>query len=65
MKYSKDIFVIDGPYAKTLDSRLSIFRTVSLTRKSLQLAFITTFGVSRNKYINLVQNDLTMDCLFG
>ena len=65
MKYSKDIFVIDGPYAKILDSRLSIFRTVSGTRKSLQLAFITTFGVSRNKYINLVQNDLTMDCLFG
>ena len=65
MKYSKDIFVIDASYAKALESKLSVFRTVSGTRKALHLALITTFGVSHNKYRNLVQNDLTMDCLFG
>lgn len=65
MKYSKDIFVIDASYAKALESKLSVFRAVSGTRKALHLALITTFGVSPNKYRNLVQNDLTMDCLFG
>ena len=32
---------------------------------SLHLTMLTTFGVSHNEYWNMVQNEVTMDDLFG
>lgn len=66
MKYSDDEFSIDKGYAKELASKLAVFKRVTDTKKSIMLAFVTTFGVKENDYKrNLVQNSVTLEALFG
>ncbi len=64
MKYSKDEFIIDAKYAKELENKLSVFRTVSRTKSAVHLTMLTTYGVARNQYANMLMQNLTMDCLF-
>lgn len=64
IKYSKDVFVIDAKYAKELESKLSVFRTVSKTKSAVHLTMLTTNGIQTNKYSNIVMQSLTADCLF-
>ena len=65
IKFSIDTFSIDKKYAEVLRNKISAFKAETGTRKSVFLAFITTFGLKTNPYsMGLVQNDLTMDCLF-
>jgi hypothetical protein len=66
MKYSIQPFNIDKKYSAELQTKLDRFRTETSTRKSVFLAMVTTFGIAPGKYsLGLVQNDLTMDCLFN
>jgi len=64
IKYSKDEFAIDAKYAKELESKLSVFRTVTRTKSAVHLTMLTTYGIVANKYSNIVSRSLTMDCLF-
>lgn len=64
IKYSKDPFSIDAKYARELENKLSIFRTVSRTKKAVHLTMLTSNGMTANKYSNIVMNELTADCLF-
>lgn len=64
IKYSKDVFVIDAKYAKELESKLSVFRTVSKTKSAVHLTMLTMNGIQTNKYSNIVMQSLTADCLF-
>ena len=44
---------------------MGTFRSVTKTRKNLFLTFLTTHGVSENKYSKeLVANEITTDQLF-
>lgn len=64
-KFSLTKFSIDKEYADKLREKISIFKTVSKTRKSVFLTMITTYGVEKNKYAAaIVQNEVTMDDLF-
>lgn len=66
IKFSEDTFSINKSYADNLRNKIATFRQATGTKKSLFLTFITTFGLTKNKYaMNLVQNDLTMEDLFG
>ncbi len=66
MKFSTDKFAIDKRYATELEYKLSVFRQTTQTRKNTFLTLITTFGLTDNAYkLNLVQQDVTMDALFG
>lgn len=66
MKFSTGLFSIDRKYAQELRNKVSVFRSQTGTRKAVFLTMITTFGLSRNEYAaSVVQNDLTMDVLFG
>ena len=66
MKYSIQPFTIDKKYSAELHSKLQRFIAETGTRKSIFLAMVTTFGIAPGKYsLGLVQNDLTMDCLFN
>lgn len=65
IKYSKDMFSIDAKYAKELERKLSVFRTVTKTKSAVHLTMLTTNGISANKYSNMVMQSLTADCLFG
>lgn len=64
LKYYRDQLSIDAKYAKELENKLSVFRTVTATRLAVHLVMLTTFGVADNQYKNVYQQSLTMDCLF-
>lgn len=65
MKFSLHPFTIDKAYAADLRRKIGVFKSVTATRKSIFLTFITTYGLTQNNYANsLVQQSLTMDVLF-
>lgn len=64
-KFSLDTFSIDKAYSEQLRSKIATFKTATKTKKSVFLTMITTYGVDKNKYANLlVRNEVTMDDLF-
>jgi hypothetical protein len=64
-KFTLDTFSIDKDYAEKLRSKIAIFKQVSKTKKAVFLTLISTYGLEKNKYANLlVQNEITMDDLF-
>lgn len=65
IKYSKDVFSIDTKYAKELENKLSVFRTVTKTKKAVHLTMLTSNGISNNKYSNMVVASLDAESLFG
>lgn len=66
IKFSTGLFSIDKKYAEELRNKVSVFKAQTGTRKAVFLTMITTFGLNRNEHAaSLVQNDLTMDMLFG
>jgi len=66
MKFSIDPFVISKSYAEDLKRKIRVFKEVTKTRKAVHLILITTWGLVRNNYSDmLVQNELKMDALFN
>lgn len=64
-KFSIDTFSIDKDYSEKLRSKIATFKAVTKTRKSVFLTMVTTYGVEKNPYANLlVQNEVTLDELF-
>lgn len=64
-KFSLDTFTIDKDYSEKLRAKIATFKTATKTKKSVFLTMITTYGVEKNKYSNLlIQNEVTMDDLF-
>lgn len=64
MKYSINEYVIDKAYDAVLRNKLDAFRRITGSRCSLQITMITTYGVKKNKYSNLIQSQVTLDDLF-
>ena len=65
IKFYNSPFTIDKKYADELIKKINFFTEETKTRKSVQLIFITTYGLVNNKYcMQLVQNNLTLDDLF-
>lgn len=65
-KFSLDTFSINKEYSEKLRSKISTFKRVTKTKKSVFLTMITTYGVEKNKYANLlVQNEVILDDLFS
>lgn len=66
MKFSGEAFEITKAYAAGLEKKLSVFMRQATPKKTIFLTMITTFGVKENMHkANLVQNELTMNALFG
>lgn len=64
-KFSLDTFTIDKSYSENLRSKITVFKNATKTKKAVYLTMITTYGVDKNKYADLlVQNEITMDDLF-
>jgi hypothetical protein len=64
MKFSMSEYLIDKDYDAALRNKLDAFRRLTDCTKSLQLTMITTFGIKRNKYSNIIQRQVTLDDLF-
>lgn len=65
IKFSINQFTIDKKYAAALRNRIDVFKRESKTNKAVFLTMLTTYGIKENIWSSgLVQNDLSMDCLF-
>lgn len=64
MKYSQDEYAIDKTYADTVRKRIEMFRRINKTKKDLRCTFVTMYGVKKNKYVDMVANEVTMEDLF-
>lgn len=64
MKFSNDEYEIDKKYDLTLKRKINRFREVTKTNKTLLLTMITTYGVKKNMYSNIVQSQVTLKDLF-
>ena len=64
MKFSTDEYEIDKTYDKILRNKVDRFRISTSCKKSIQLTMITTYGVKKNKYSNLIGNQVLLDDLF-
>ena len=65
MKHSDSMFTIDNDYAKDLQNKLSSYQGLSRDKRTPHLVMVTTNGVVHNSYFNIIQNEITMDDLFG
>ena len=65
VKFSEDEYAIDREYEKNLRNKLSVFRSVTGTKKALHLTMVTTYGILKNKYSGLCQEQVVLDDLFS
>ena len=64
IKFSKEEFLINKDYDLKLRNKIGAFKEETKFKKSIQLVMITTFGVKKNKYSSIVQNQVVLDDLF-
>ena len=65
MKFSEGEFVIDKAYAAELNRKLSTFREMTSTRKTLFLTLVTAGGLKDNQYRReLVTHTVPLEKLF-
>ena len=64
MKFSEGEFSINKDYEKILRNKIVRFMEETKTRKSKQLTFISSYGLQRNMYSSIVQNEVVLNDLF-
>jgi uncharacterized protein len=66
IKYSINPFEITKEYDLKLRNKIAAFKQSTQTKKAVFLTMITTFGLLQNQYArSIIQNEITMDDLFG
>lgn len=65
MKFASDDFVIDKDCDASLRRKVSVFKQVTGTKKSIRLTLITTYGLRANSYSNNVNSVIVLDSLFA
>lgn len=64
VNFSMNEYEIDKDYDQKLRNKIDVFRNCTNSRKPLQLAMITTYGVHKNKYSGIVSSEVLLDDLF-
>ena len=65
IKFSKSKFEIDKKYEDNLRNKIVCFETETKTEKATHLVMLTTYGLVKNKYSYIAQNEITLKDLFG
>ena len=66
IKYAEAEFTIDKLYAEALRRKISVFRQVTGTRKSILPVMVTTYGCVKNSWFHeLIAAEVTLDALFS
>ena len=55
----------DKDYAQDLENKVDAYRGLSKDKRTVHLVMVTTNGIARNSYINMIQNEITLDDLFA
>ncbi len=64
MKYSKLPYSITSDYQENLLEKMHALATISKTRKGIHLVMITSNGIKKNKYSDIINNEVVLDDLF-
>jgi len=64
IKFSNMKFSITKTLEENMRNKISAFKTETKTRKAVQLLMLTTHGINRNKYSEIVQKELVISDLF-
>ena len=64
IKYTNTLFEINKKYEEELLNKISIFKEVTKTNKSIILTFITYNGLVKNNHYNIVKKELLANDLF-
>lgn len=64
-KFSVDIFSISKDYEMNLRNKMQQFIERTKMKKSIQLTFITTYGLAKNIHSGVVHKVITLDDLFA
>jgi len=64
IKFASSEYIIEKKYDLNLRNKINAFKLETKTKKSIHLTMITPYGIANNQYSGLVQNSLTMNCLF-
>ena len=63
MKYAAGPFVVDKSTDQTLRTKAAVFRTLTATRKAVQLVLVTPYGLVANQYAAVFQACVTAEDL--
>lgn len=64
IKFSIKAFVIDKKYEQILRTKIGTFIEESKTNKAVHLGMITSYGIQKNKYSDIIQNSIKLTDLF-
>ena len=64
MKFAKYEFEIKKDYAEKLRNKIFVFGNETENNRTAHLTFVTTYGIKRNAYSNMVQSEVVLDDLF-
>ena len=64
MKFCREEYEMTEPESRRIEHRLLQFQRYAEQRKSLRLTMITSYGIKRNTYSSIVQNEVTLADLF-
>lgn len=64
IKFSIGEYSITKEYAETLADKVNVFRNSVKTRNAIHLVMITSYGLKKNSYSGMVQNEITLDDFF-
>ena len=64
MKFSISEYTITSDYEQNLRRKKNVFISETNTRKALHITMITTYGLKRNMYSDIVQKEVTLEDLF-
>ncbi len=66
IKFYNNEFSLSKSYANAISNKVAVFKNTTKTKKNIFVTFITTFGVSNNKYsYQNIQNSISMSSLFA
>lgn len=57
-------YTITSDYDRNLRQKKSIFIDETKTRKAVHITMLTTYGLKRNMYTDIIQNEVTLQDLF-
>jgi len=64
IKFSNMKYVITKSFEENLKNKIASFKAETKTRKAVHFLMLTTYGLTKNKYSETVQKELTLDDLF-
>ena len=64
IKFSTGEYSIDKDYDLKLRNKVEAFRRDTNYKGTIQIVMITTFGLKKNQYSSLIQNQIVLDDLF-